>query len=301
MDNDKKIVKQLKSVYKSIKFKVDYLDKKVLSESAGNDLIFQMIEAGSPCMIARLGSIETHCLYPWMNGVEPEQKVLDNGMYCAGIFPPTNEGNANFSQVYSEAIGKADVMALCGVYKEKIIVNNYCSNATFIRARSIEPYYYVNPWSRALKGKRVLIVHPFIKSIKKQYAIRGKIFTNQDVLPQFKSLEFVKAVQSNAGADSGFKDWNCAYMSMCEEIKNKEFDIAIIGAGAYALPLSAYIKSIGKIAVQMSGATQLLFGIKGMRWDGHPVISSFYNENWIRPSAEETPPNIEKVEGGSYW
>ncbi|XRG77810.1 hypothetical protein V5E38_18580 [Rossellomorea sp. GAMAL-10_SWC] len=301
MDNDIKIVKQLKSVYKALKFKIEYLNKSVLSEEAGNNLIFQKVNDGMPCMIVRLGSVETRCIYPWIYGKEVEQKTIENGMYCAGIFPPTKEGNSIFSKIYSDAISKADIMALCNVYKEKTIVNKYCASATLIRARSIEPYYFENPWTRALKGKRVLIVHPFTDSIKKQYLKREKIFANQNVLPQFKSIEFVRAVQSNAGADSEFLDWNSAYLYMCNEIAKVEFDIAIIGAGAYALPLAAFVKSIGKISIQMSGATQLLFGIKGFRWDNHPIISKFYNEDWTRPSADETPPKIEKVEGGSYW
>ena len=37
------------------------------------------------------------------------------------------------------------------------------------------------------------------------------------------------------------------------------------------------------MAVQMSGATQLLFGIKGKRWDTHPIISKLYNEAWGPP------------------
>lgn len=301
MDNDKKVVKQLKKVYKSIKFKLDYLSKGVLEEDEGNDLIYETLQTGKPALIARLGSIETKCMYPWMKGKEPHQKTLDNGMYCAGIFPPTELDNINFSKIYSSAISNTDIMALCGVYKEKEIINKYCSTATFIKARSIEPYYFDNPWSRALKGKRILIVHPFQETIKKQYQIREKLFNNADILPSFYSIEYVRAVQSNAGAKSEFENWTAAYLRMCEEIEKREFDIAIIGAGAYTLPLCAHVKSIGKIGLQMSGATQLLFGIKGRRWDEHPIISNFYNNYWVRPSSEETPPNIEKVEGGSYW
>ena len=37
----------------------------------------------------------------------------------------------------------------------------------------------------------------------------------------------------------------------------------------------------------MSGATQLLFGIKGKRWDDHPVISKLYNPAWVRPDETE--------------
>ena len=55
----------------------------------------------------------------------------------------------------------------------------------------------------------------------------------------------------------------------------------------------------GHAAIQMSGALQLLFGIRGKRWDDHPIISKLYNDAWVRP--EETLAHKEKVEGGSYW
>ena len=51
----------------------------------------------------------------------------------------------------------------------------------------------------------------------------------------------------------------------------------------------------------MAGATQLLFGIEGKRWDDHPFIGKLYNDAWVRPAPAETIPNREAVEGGSYW
>ena len=51
----------------------------------------------------------------------------------------------------------------------------------------------------------------------------------------------------------------------------------------------------------MSGATQLLFGIKGKRWDDHPVIGKLYNDAWVRPAESEGIARRETVEGGSYW
>ena len=60
-----------------------------------------------------------------------------------------------------------------------------------------------------LKGKKVLVVHPFVESIKYQYENnREHLFENPDVLPEFKELILVKAVQTQADAkDSRFKDW----------------------------------------------------------------------------------------------
>ena len=65
--------------------------------------------------------------------------------------------------------------------------------------------------------------------------------------------------------------------------------------------LAAHARDTGHAAIQMSGATQLLFGIKGKRWDDHPVISKLYNPAWVRPDETEGISNKEKVEGGSYW
>ena len=48
------------------------------------------------------------------------------------------------------------------------------------------------------------------------------------------------------------------------------------------------------------GATQLLFGIKGFRWDS-VLEKTFYNEHWIRPDSSERPKGAEKVEGACYW
>lgn len=46
---------------------------------------------------------------------------------------------------------------------------------------------------------------------------------------------------------------------------------------------------------------QVLFGIKGRRWDSHPFISTLYNEFWVRPRQNETPEGAIMVEGGCYW
>lgn len=301
MDNDRKIVKIIKSTIKNVRFRMEYFDKHIPSEEAGNQEIFNLVKVGKPAAVMRLGSTETNCAYPWMIGKEPDQATLERGLYSAGIFPAEAEHNAAFSKIYLEAARSADFMALCGVFKEKKIVDAYCTNAKFIRSRSIEPYYFNTPWTKALEGKNILIVHPFVETINKQYQRRESIFVNPDILPEFGSIQFVKTVQSAAGAKTEFNTWSEALQFMCDEITRKEFDIAIVGAGAYAMPICAHIKGIGKIAIQMSGATQLLFGIKGKRWDDHPVISKFYNDAWVRPLQSETPPEIKKVEGGSYW
>lgn len=301
MDNDKKIIKIIKRNIKKIKFAIDYSEMDVLSREKGNYKIASLIKAGKPAKVIRIGATEARCVYSWMNNKIPNKKILDNGYYLSGIFPPDSKNNAVFSEIYLNSMEGADILALWGVYKEKKIIEKYCADSCYIKPESIEPYYFSNPWTSELKGKKVLIVHPFIDTIKKQYSIRNKLFNNKDILPDFENIEYVKAVQSAAGEITQFVNWKQAFDSMCEEISKKDFEIAIIGAGGYGLPLCGFVKSIGKIGIQMSGATQILFGIRGKRWDENPIVSNLYNDYWVRPSKEETPINKVKVEGGSYW
>jgi hypothetical protein len=144
--------------------------------------------------------------------------------------------------------------------------------------------------------KKVLVIHPFEDTIRNNYKNRSKLFENSDFMPEF-DLITIKAVQSIAGTKTEFEDWFSALRYMENQIEKIDFDIALIGAGAYGFPLAAFIKRMGKKAVHVGGVLQLYFGIKGKAWDNMGV----YNEFWTYPSEEERPVSFEKVEGGRYW
>jgi hypothetical protein len=86
-----------------------------------------------------------------------------------------------------------------------------------------------------------------------------------------------------------------------EELKKamamQEFDVAIIGAGAWSLPLAAHAKRLGKIGLHLGGTLNLLFGIRGGRFDQRGL----YNDHWIRPVNSERPSNFGLMEKGAYW
>ena len=116
----------------------------------------------------------------------------------------------------------------------------------------------------------------------------------------------IKAVQTIAGEKSHFGNWFEALDYMKNEIANRDFDLLIVGCGAYGLPLAAFGKQMGKKAIHLGGGTQLLFGIKGKRWEGRyhgddTRFADLFNEYWTYPSENEKPQNAEKVEGGCYW
>ena len=205
-----------------------------------------------------------------------------------------------FSQHYLSFIQNIDILGVWRVGEENV-AELFDKHIQLVNLASIEPYYFQEPWSRALAGKKILVVHPFAESIKTQYAKRALLFSDRDVLPYFE-LHVIAAAQTLVNNTGGFNDWFEALDNMCSQISKVDFDVAIIGAGAYGMPIANFIKmKMGKVAIHMGGATQILFGIKGKRWNEIPQIKSLFNEYWINPSSEERPAGAEKVEGGSYW
>lgn len=96
-----------------------------------------------------------------------------------------------------------------------------------------------------IKRKKILVVHPFAKTIQQQYEQRRTLlFKNPDILPEFQ-LETFQAVQS-IGGQSSFNTWFDALQYMKDEIDKRDYDIALIGCGAYGFPLAAHIKRSGK-------------------------------------------------------
>ncbi|MCD7883765.1 MAG: hypothetical protein LUI87_08720 [Lachnospiraceae bacterium] len=301
MDNDNIIKKKLVQTYRALRLKLDYASMSLLSEEAGNEKIASLLNQDQPFMVGRFGAVEMHLVSKYMQQAPYSDKEREQALYAAGIFPNDIDTLNKFCEVYMEAMKDCDVLGVWEVSGEKQAIKEYCKIAQLVPSKAIEPYYYSPPWSRSLVGKKVLVIHPFVESISKQLVRRNDIWQDKEVLPEFKSVEYIKAVQSNGGGKTEFGDWFEALDSMRKQVDVRDFDVAIVGAGAYGFPLCAYIKQSGKDAIQMSGATQILFGIKGKRWDEHPVISQFYNDAWIRPSESEKPPESAKVEGGSYW
>lgn len=302
MDNDSRFIKFLKQTYKNVKFAIDYRGYSIKKAEEGNLTIKKIIETGKASMIARCGATEMRCVGEYISTGTFSDKIRKEIQELSGVFPATDSILKEFCDYYMECTAQADLLALWGVGAENSVVKTKCKRKTeYCRLEALEPYYFEEPWSEALRGKKVLVVHPFTESIKRQYENREKLFADEKVLPEFASLTCVKAVQSIAGEKTEFDTWFDALNFMKEQIAKADFDVAIIGAGAYSLPLAAYVKELGKISVQMSGSTQILFGIKGKRWDNIPEVSKHFNEYWVKPSDEETPKHSKKVEGGSYW
>lgn len=283
-----------------------YGKRNILDGEVCQSFLTQKILSGVPFMAGRFGSVELRCM---IEREKIEHGILDDysektyrSMHNnAGFFPAKADYFEQFSKLMYESTSQVDLVGVWFNHLENYYLDTYAREAQLTLLKSLEPYYFENPWSSALKDKKVLVVHPFAESIQLQYQKREKLFSNVEILPEFE-LFCYKAPQTVCGEDvSQYKSWFEVLQMLHDDIKKIDFDLAILGCGAYGFPLAAKIKMDGKQAIHMGGATQILFGIKGKRWDDHPVISKLYNEHWIRPGQQEQTVNFSQVENGCYW
>ena len=97
-----------------------------------------------------------------------------------------------------------------------------------------------------------------------------------------------------------FRNWLHTFDYLKEQVRNTIFDVLIAGCGSYGMPIAHYAKQIGRAGIQAGSYTQVMFGIKGKRWDGG-TLSKIWNDHWVWPRDDETPPDCGNLEGGAYW
>ena len=258
-------------------------------------------------MISRFGSCEAAATAEGIGislGIRHHfRKKTFRGITCnAGVFPADEQTILEFCQLSRESAAKIDLLGVWPTFMQDCLVNEVCAQQMKLTdLGNLEPFFSPTPWTASLRGKKVLVIHPFKETIEKQYQMRTLLFENPNLLPEFE-LHVLKAVQTIAyEKDPRFSNWFEALEFMYREATKIDFDVAILGCGAYGMPLAAKLKESGKIAIHLGGATQLLFGIKGSRWDNFPEIRALYNEHWVRPSAEEKPKGAKQIEGACYW
>jgi hypothetical protein len=220
----------------------------------------------------------------------------------SGFFPANVPDVERFCSLM---LGDARLVDLLGSWlpEENLVAPQLGANQK-IDLELLNPYFSEQPWTQALTGKKVLVIHPFAETIAAQYKKRELIFQN-NLLPEF-NLITMKAVQSIAGEKTTFETWFDALAHMQRQMDGIDYDICLIGCGAYGFPLAAHAKRNGKKGFHLGGSLQLLFGIRGKRWENPNYnpdynFAALMNEHWVKPGEEDRPKDASKVEGACYW
>jgi hypothetical protein len=266
-----------------------------------------------PFMAGKLGNCELMCCYNLLRArhLNPNASIdwmpviVDEIYHNAGVFPQTEQARITFVDEIVKALQVADFVAAwnngLAEFERRLILSSN-SKSTLIDLCALEPFYSGIPWSQFLKDKNVLVISPFTKTIEQQYKQREKLWKNPLVLPSFNLITLYHPTSKGI---SGDRNKYGTWLEMVDDLKQKmtsiNYDVCIVGTGASSLPLCAHAKLSGKQSIHLGGPTQILFGIKGKRWDEAPNINVFYNDTWTRPSAEEIPEGFKKIEAGCYW
>ncbi len=260
--------------------------------------------------IGRIAGIELLTAYDFLNKLDLSQDLKQLEIN-AGIYIKNKESlKVYVNQLinsYKECtmIGKWPLEG--DVYKEtglgqKLILEMY-PNIPRINARELEPYYSTDSesWMSKMQGKRILLIHPFIETIKKQIPNLDKIFPGKD---WFKDCSFVYLKSPITCANNHQDiDWQESYNTFINELNTyEEYDIALVACGGYGMLVSNHIYSnLKRSVIYVGGALQLFFGIIGKRWFINKEVMSLVNDYWVRPNKEDRPPNYQLIEKGCYW
>jgi hypothetical protein len=274
-----------------------------------NIIIKDIIKENKKIFIGRIAGVELKVAYYVINNILCSKNDIMELENNAGIFITNDKSLHEYSKLLIDSYLNCSLIAewekIGKVYSITGIGQEFISNKTpltrKIDARSLEPYYFNESWMTSLKGKKILIIHPFVKTFMKQINNFKDIYPNREWFEDCK-IEFVEPPLTLAGNHNNI-DWKEHYNNFIMKLKTvNDFDIALVGAGGYGMLICNYIfKELNKSVIYIGGALQLFFGVIGKRWFENKEVMNIINDNWIRPNKEDKPPNFNNVEKGCYW
>ena len=281
-----------------------FSDRMARGDAAGQSELAAAMARGGPLGVGKVGGLEGEAagffLGPRHRG-EPYPNRLRAQMFLnVGLFPVDDDSLDRFCTALIAAASELDIMGVMGYPGEPQVLLHHATKARLISLRALDPWYFPDPWSRHLAGRRVTVVSPFAGTIERQYARRAEIWPGRDILPEFQ-LRTVPMPLSPGLAPPSEASWEERLARVTGAVEAEPYDVLLVGAGGISILLAAHARRMGKIGFHMGGPTQILFGIRGRRWDNEPFFQQAMTPAWTRPSGEEAPPAAQKIERGCYW
>jgi len=229
------------------------------------------------------------------------QRAMQRLHIDSGVFPPIRRQFDEFLGTYRKAAGILD--AVCAWQTdpflrdyEEMFLTLHCPRAIRVSLMAISTEILGE-----IAERRWLVVSPFVRTMEGQASRLAEVHRGRTWAARLAGAEkrctFLRCPTFSYLEKSPFANWTEGLERLAEDALRQDFEVALIGAGAWSLPLAARLKQAGRVAIHLGGETQLVFGIKGQRWEGYDI----YNEHWVRPLPEETPAGFLQKENGCYW
>jgi hypothetical protein len=263
-------------------------------------------------LVGRNGTIEMEVLLNRHNGIQLDSRQILLLERNAGIFPTNTASIAAWIRKSLAAIQDSDLL-VAGWYKpiaadELDFLRTIGKRGPYLPLRALEPYYVPEAyqWTSALEGRRVAVVSSFAETACVQAGNASAVWSGRTVLPNATYLPVEtryspRLAQGRAEWPDTVTSWEDAVANVVNRVMDQDADIVLIGCGGLGMVIGHKLRMRGKVCIVMGGAIQVLFGIKGQRWQNHSIISTFWNDAWVWPRLEDTPGGADEVENGCYW
>ena len=148
-----------------------YAGKWVLSPAKTNDYIYRKIMEGRPFMTCRFGNTELQTVVGYLKVKYKGHSAQDDAYLDkwftrlgkdSGFFPVDYQYLERFSELILESGANADLLAMWHLNMEDFIIEEFAPDADLTFLFRLEPWLAPKrPWTAALAGKKVLVIHPF--------------------------------------------------------------------------------------------------------------------------------------------
>lgn len=283
-----------------------------------NNKIIDILNLEKPASIVRIGNMEGYFLQTLYNNGVPLEEYVYWLTLTSGVHPGNDLSYLQniWSPINLESMKNADMLGFVdisgGIKNDYNFTQNYCTNKLsfygvqdilvldpgYLINRKITNVECINPWTKYLKNKNVVVITSHIKTIKTQWKNIDNIWgKDKELITPFNLVDVIRAPFHPMMDDRQYPNcntWDETLKYLCDEMDKLDYDVVLIGAGAWAPALANHAKNTGKIGITICGVLQLFFGILGSRWTQTPEYNAWkmlFNEHWIYPLEEDLPKN----------
>ncbi len=288
------------------------------------DYISTKLENNSNFIIPRVAGIENNFAVfkeIYSNCAAKDKKYVDSYFVNVSKTMKNNAGimvsNINSVELYSKLYLNAfeNCEFYCGWEMNGTCYPHIKDSHDYIKRRfeskkmvwayALDVFHYVrtNPWTQALRGKRLLIISPFEESIHEQLPKREKLYGGVDLFPDCTFITLKPPMTQGSENSREFHEELSEFYIKLDRLKEL-YDVALLSCGGYGNIISNHIfTEHKKSAIYMGGTLQMAFGILGKRWlkERPDIVRLYMNEHWTHSKDTEKPKGFENIEGGCYW
>ena len=242
-----------------------------------------------------------------------EDRIHFESLNQLGIFPPDMAFYPRFDAFWVEHLQNLDCV---GVIPDRLapslhVLDHYDVPGKRINFRDLEPDRSVPSRDEAcylplFADKRVLLICPFASLLGKRakreifeavWAKTGKSWFGP------RSVDALEFPYGFAQATHQlYPNAIDLFESIQRDLQTKSFDVALIGAAGLAVPIASHIKKMGKLAIDLGGHLQIVFGVLGKRWRAWgDWRERYFNDAWIDMPARFRPAETGVCDSGAYW